>query len=273
MIDMKATVLVDNISANGICGEWGLCVYIEYNGKNILLDAGSSALFITNAEKLGKNLKKIDYGVLSHAHYDHANGIPAFLELNKRAKFYISKNCEANCFDFVKVRHHYIGVPKNLLNGYKNRLVPVDGVTEVSEGVWIVPHSTEGLGSVGEKSRMYRRLGRRYIPDDFSHEQSLVFVTEKGLVIFNSCSHSGPEVIVSEVKKAFPKKKIAAYIGGLHLFRRSNDEVLEFAEKLKKTGVKKIYTGHCTGERPYNILKEELGNKVEHLCSGLVMEF
>lgn len=46
---MKATVIVDNIG--NICpGEWGLCIYIENNGKNILLDAGSSNLFIDNAK-------------------------------------------------------------------------------------------------------------------------------------------------------------------------------------------------------------------------------
>ena len=230
-------------------------------------------MFIENADKLGINLRKVDYGVLSHAHYDHANGIPAFLDLNRKAKFYISKNCETNCFNFIKVRHHYIGVPKNLLTDYRKRLVPVDGITELSPGVWVVPHSTKGLEAVGKKSRMYKRYGRNYVPDDFSHEQSLVFETENGLVIFNSCSHSGPEVIVDEVKKAFPKRKIAAYIGGLHLFRRSNEDVIEVADKIKKTGIKKIYTGHCTGERPYNILKEQLGNKVEHLESGLVMEF
>ena len=83
---MKATVIVDNIG-NIYPGEWGLCIYIENNGKNILLDAGSSNLFIDNAKKLNLNLQAVDYGVLSHAHYDHANGIPAFLDLNKNAMF------------------------------------------------------------------------------------------------------------------------------------------------------------------------------------------
>ncbi len=270
---MKATVIVDNVSANGICGEWGLCIYIEYKEKKILLDSGSSDLFIENAKKLGVDLKKVDYGVLSHAHYDHANGIPAFLDLNKKAKFYISSNTEENCFHFVKVRHHYIGIPKNLLSDHKKRLVPVDQVTEISDGVWVVPHSTKGLELVGEKSRMYKRYGRNYIPDDFSHEQSLVIETEGGLVIFNSCSHSGPEVIVAEVKKAFPGKKITAYVGGLHLYARNNDDILLVADKLKKTGVKKIYTGHCTGGRAYGILKEQLGDRLQHLECGLVMEF
>ena len=54
---MKATVIVDNIG-NIYPGEWGLCIYIENNGKNILLDAGSSNLFIDNAKKLAEQIAK-----------------------------------------------------------------------------------------------------------------------------------------------------------------------------------------------------------------------
>lgn len=38
---MKATVIVDNKKSEDLKGEWGLCIYIEYDGQNILLDAGS----------------------------------------------------------------------------------------------------------------------------------------------------------------------------------------------------------------------------------------
>ena len=55
---MKATVIVDNIG-NIYPGEWGLCIYIENNGKNILLDAGSSNLFIDNAKKLNPSQKQL----------------------------------------------------------------------------------------------------------------------------------------------------------------------------------------------------------------------
>ena len=64
---MRATVIVDNIAAETLKGEWGLCIYIEYADRKVLLDAGSSKLFVENAEKLGLSLKDIDYGVLSHA--------------------------------------------------------------------------------------------------------------------------------------------------------------------------------------------------------------
>ena len=71
---MKATVLVDNISHDNIIGEWGLSIFIEYQDKKILLDTGASGLFLRNAEKLGIDMKAVDFGVLSHAHYDHAHG-------------------------------------------------------------------------------------------------------------------------------------------------------------------------------------------------------
>ena len=47
---LKVYVLVDNTDGDGLKGEWGLSFYIEYNGKNVLLDAGLSPLFAVNAE-------------------------------------------------------------------------------------------------------------------------------------------------------------------------------------------------------------------------------
>lgn len=78
---MKATVLADNIPQGELRGEWGLSIYIEYQGRNILLDTGASDLFLRNAGKLGKDIAKADYAVLSHAHYDHADGMRVFLNI------------------------------------------------------------------------------------------------------------------------------------------------------------------------------------------------
>ncbi len=67
---MRATILVDNIGADGLAGEWGLSVYIEHGGHVILLDTGASPLFAANAAAAGCDLAAVEYGVLSHAHYD-----------------------------------------------------------------------------------------------------------------------------------------------------------------------------------------------------------
>ena len=69
---MLAIVLSDNIADGDFQGEWGLSIYIEYNGKNFLLDTGALQFVCKqNANKLGKSIKAVDYAILSHAHYDH----------------------------------------------------------------------------------------------------------------------------------------------------------------------------------------------------------
>ena len=80
---MKATVLIDNIAESPLKDEWGLCVFIEHKGKKILLDTGASALFKENAKKLGVDLSTVDFAVLSHAHYDHADGMKDFFDLRR----------------------------------------------------------------------------------------------------------------------------------------------------------------------------------------------
>ena len=85
----KIIVGIDNIPSDGLKKEWGLSLYIEHGGKKILLDTGGSDLFLRNYAKLGLDICDVDYGVLSHAHCDHANGIPAFFEHNSNIIFHV----------------------------------------------------------------------------------------------------------------------------------------------------------------------------------------
>ena len=93
---MLAIVLSDNIADGDFQGEWGLSIYIEYNGKNFLLDTGASNLFVQNANKLGKSIKAVDYAILSHAHYDHSDSMATFFNLNNHAPFFLRKGCKEN---------------------------------------------------------------------------------------------------------------------------------------------------------------------------------
>lgn len=109
----------------------------------------------------------------------------------------------------------------------------------------------------------------RLVPDSFQHEQTLIFETEKGLAVFSSCSHAGADNIIREVLDAFPGKKVCTLVGGFHLFRSSPEDVRAFAGRLRATGVEKIYTGHCTGEAAFQILREELGEQAVQLRTGM----
>lgn len=253
---MRITVLVDNNTESALQAEWGLSLFIEYNGHRILLDAGTTGIFAENAKVLGIAAEDIEFAVLSHAHYDHADGFARFFEENKTAKCYIRSCCGEDCYDRKKDK--YIGIKPGLLKEHADRFVRIDGDRELLPGAALLPHKTEGLGRVGEKVGMYRYLDGAWVPDDFSHEQSLVFQTKKGLVICNSCCHGGADRIIEEVKRTYPGERIHALIGGLHLYRASDEEVTALAEKIRKTGIEKVYTGHCTGERAMELLTERL---------------
>ena len=95
---LHAKVIVDNIGNEQAKGEWGLCIYITYGEKKLLLDVGASGLFSKNAEILGVAVEEIDAAVLSHAHYDHADGMKTFFEKNEKARFYVRDTCGENCY-------------------------------------------------------------------------------------------------------------------------------------------------------------------------------
>jgi 7,8-dihydropterin-6-yl-methyl-4-(beta-D-ribofuranosyl)aminobenzene 5'-phosphate synthase len=269
----KITVIVDNKSNNGIEGEWGLCLLVEYGDKKILVDAGASKLFLDNLKKLNFDVKDIDLGILSHAHYDHANGIPYFFENNTKASFYFREGTAPNCYSKKKIFKKYIGIPRRVMSEYSDRIKVVSGDEKLLDGVFLIPHKTEGLENIGKRERMFVKTPQGWKPDSFEHEQSLVLDTDKGLVIINSCSHGGAANIINEIQNTFPDRKVYGIIGGFHLFNKTDDEVKEFAKKVKETGIEYICTGHCTKDHAFELLKEELGEKVMQMRVGLSMEF
>lgn len=269
---MKLTVLIDNIASGELAGEWGLAIYIEQAGKKILLDAGGSGRFIENAARLGIDLSAVDFGVLSHAHYDHSLGLDDFFAINHRAKFYIRQGTGENCYHYSPTEKRYIGLRKGCLAEHAGRLVFVGGDYELFPGAMLIPHRTEGIEKISERNFMYIERDGKLMPDAFGHEQSLVIGTEKGLVIFSSCSHAGADNIVKEISRTYPGKNIYAIIGGFHQFNSPADEVRAFARRLKETGVQYVVTGHCTGDEAYAIIREELGDRAQQIYSGFSLE-
>ncbi len=270
---MKATVLVDNIKSEIAKGEWGLSIYIEYKEKKILLDTGGSALFLKNAQIYGKKIEEVDFAVLSHGHTDHSKRMTAFFENNRTANLYLQKACCTPSYFKKWIFRKYIGIQKKVLTDWDDRLVFVSDMEEIEDGVYLLPHNTKNLEEVGRKNSMYVKVDGRFLPDGFKHEQSLVFDTENGLVIFSSCSHGGPANIIREVQEAFPNKKIEAFVGGFHTAACPENEVRKLAKELIAAKVEKIYTGHCTGNKSYRILKEELGDKIQQMKVGMELSF
>ncbi|PKM72654.1 MAG: MBL fold hydrolase [Firmicutes bacterium HGW-Firmicutes-16] len=278
---MKITALIENKAPEGLKSEHGLCLLAEYGSKTFLLDTGASNTFASNAQKLGVDLAKVDAAVLSHAHFDHSGGYNAFFAANSAAKVYLREGSRELCYVKIGPYKRYVGIPRGILDKYADRIIYVSKDKEISEGVWLIGHSTSGLEKRGRLAHLYRKTSSGLVPDDFAHEQSLVFDTADGLVILNSCCHGGADNIVAEVKKALPNHEVAAIIGGFHLMGVRGtktlgvkpQEVEDLGRRLPELGVKHTYVCHCTGDPANKILTRVMGENVSYLRTGTVIEF
>ncbi len=275
---MIIKVLIENTTDSELKSEHGLSLYIEYKDKRILLDAGSTESFAENAADMGVDLKAVDLAFLSHGHYDHGGGFGAFIKANDCAPVYAMENALESYASASGGNMHEIGVPKVVREVLQGRLVKVKGVARVAEGITVVPHSTPGLTQIGERAGLYREKESEWVPDDFTHEMSVVFETPDGLVICNSCSHGGLQNIVEEVKAVFPGCKVLAYVGGLHMKGNKDgeeictftaEEVKALTDFIKAEGIQMLITGHCTGAPAIELLNEKLDAGILlEMCSG-----
>ena len=277
---MKITVLMENTALEG-CGltpEHGLSLYIEYRGRKLLLDAGASEKFADNAQALGVDLAAVELAVLSHGHNDHAGGLGQFFRLNRQAPVYICAGAAGPVYAEHPDGRRFIGIDREVWTQFQSRFTEVEGTSPLTEGVWLVPDTLRDPAFTGRATNLlYQRGEGDFIPDDFRHEQSLVLEEERGLVVFNSCSHTGIVNIVRGVLEQFPGKKVFAVVGGLHMFGRDHtglnctpEYVYQVADTLKKLGVEEIYTGHCTGEMALSLLRERFGPGCDALSTGKV---
>lgn len=277
---MKVYCLIDNNSLPGYKKEWGLSLLVETANGHYLIDTGSSGKYVRNAYKMGIDLSEVNELYLSHAHYDHCNGLGKFLKNNGSAPVFVSEHAAENCYSQHRFIKAYIGVKKGQLAKCSDRLVhiPTGGQIYESEEKNLplipemvsIPHFLEPRGGTGS---MYVKRDGEFITDTFRHEQTVVVRHEDGgLVVISPCSHLGFEAIISEVREKFPDEGIKGFFGGLHLFRKSDEEVRKLAAVIGKSGVGHIYTGHCTGDRAVAILTEELPGRVTTLAAGSIYE-
>lgn len=274
---MKITVLIENTGEAPLKTEHGLSLFIEYAGKKYLLDAGPSGAFLHNAEMMGLDTGSVDRAVLSHGHYDHADGFLPWLLRYPEKNILARPGVFDAYYSGSGERMHYIGLRKELLE-MRGRFIPAEPVMRLEDGAYLI--ADEGAGGFGPAAKkLFRRDKDRYVPDDFSHEQSLVFDTEKGLVICCSCSHAGIMAITEHVRRTL-RKPVYAYIGGLHMKSvRHGMEGTDFtAEEIRRIAsycmenIRCVYTGHCTGPAAADMLGQYMGDRLQPLCTGCVIE-
>ena len=252
---MKLVTLMENTTAcDNLRCEHGLSLYLETGNHKILFDAGQSSAFAENAEKLGVDLREVDFAVLSHGHYDHGGGLEEFLKINNTAPVYIS----SHAFEPHYSANGYIGLDLQLQG--KEQLRSVAEETALAEGITlyqleVVPADTAGLEMEEQGQRK---------PDDFRHEQYLLVEEGGKRILISGCSHKG----ILQIMEAFRPDIL---VGGFHFMKITEEAKLaEAAKKLLEYDTV-YYTGHCTGLTQYAYLKSVMGDQLHYIAAGTIV--
>ena len=257
---MRITVLIENSACReDLAAEHGLSLYIEALGKKILFDAGQTAAFADNAEKLGVNLAGADFAVLSHGHYDHSGGLLRFRQSNTMAPIYVNQNALGTFSD---------GAQKDI--GVSAQVKALDRMYLTGDHFLITPGIS--LFSCNDRRRDYpadpfglnKWVNGCCEPDDFLHEQYLLIEENGTRVLFSGCSHKG----VLNILEWF---RPDVFVGGFHFMKMDpeGEALREAAQRLLRMPTR-YYTGHCTGSAQFDALKEYLGDRLQDLSGGRV---
>lgn len=271
---MRFRFLMENkTDGPGCVAEHGLSIYIEAQGKKLLFDTGASALFAQNAQKLGVDLSQVDALIISHGHYDHTGGVPAFCEINAAAAVYIHKNAFYETYGLEKNgewEKETCGIrwTHAQRKAIEPRLVRTSGVTRLSETIAIsgtIPVA-EGCEST---ETFYRKLvGGGFEVDPMDHEQILVIREPEGLYVFSGCSHRGVPAAIHCARALFGGERIAALVAGMHLYNASKEMRRKVIEQILREDMEVVMPVHCTGIEGICDLKAALGDKCVAATAG-----
>ncbi|MGD9007504.1 MAG: MBL fold metallo-hydrolase [Desulfobacteraceae bacterium] len=293
---MEIVTLIENTSRDSsLIAEHGLSLHIESQGHSLLFDMGPSEAFLSNAVRLGVDVGGVDAAVVSHAHYDHGGGLAPFLAANHKAPVYLKVGADADYYGNIGAKlppqllgvihplvrdslrfSRYIGLDKMVLQRHAERFKFVADYTLVYDDISLITALHGELPRPEGNKFLLEKTGDKLTPDSFAHELMLAIQEPDGLVLFTGCGHNGVLNMLASARRRFTDQPIKAVVGGFHLALQPGRpgiagkpaDIESVAGALLHAGVDAVYTGHCTGEEAYGILKGVMGDKLGRLHTG-----
>jgi len=280
---VRLTVLIEDLvmakdaAEKRLIAKHGLSILVEAKSNNtnfcILLDAGpSSEALLNNIDAIGVNLRKIDAVVLSHGHYDHANGLIGVLKsLGKpvpvlahpkafNPKFSMKPKLKSigSAFTLSAIENAG-GVPLLAENSVKI----FDDITTTGEIKRVTYEKSTGFFTVENG---------HFMEDPILDDQALIInIKNKGLIIITGCAHAGVINTVRCAQKIMKQEKVYAVLGGFHLIDATPKQIQMTIDDLKTFNLKFLGPCHCTGRKAISKFKEAFGDRCKLLKTGDVL--
>ncbi|MBE5779022.1 MAG: MBL fold metallo-hydrolase [Clostridiales bacterium] len=273
-MNVKIVTLVENTAFNPeLSPKHGLSFYVETPRHKLLFDVGPNEFFYENAKKLGIDLSEVDTVILSHGHYDHGGGLETFFAVNDHAKVYIRKSAFVPHYSQSTDFQRYIGLEKDMMEN--GRFLFTEDVTEIDEELFLFSAVEPSEVPSQSNSALKMEKDGQIVQDDFAHEQNLILTAGKEKILMAGCSHAGIGRIQSKAA-GFIGRAPDRVIGGFHLYNPSamkyeSDQVIdETVQELLPTS-SRYYTCHCTGQKAFDRMKEQLGDRLQYMGTGSVL--
>lgn len=268
---MKIVTLVEDTAGNNQCQfEHGLSFYIETTKHKLLMDTGATDMSLQNARLLDIDLSQVDICILSHGHYDHSGGILPFTHINPSAKIYLKNSAGKDYYNLTDNKEKYIGINKEILKLPQCIFIKED--TKIDEELFLFSGITGTKYPAKGNLKLKKKVDDTFLQDTFDHEQCLVITQGKQRILLSGCAHNGILNILDKYLELFHSYPDIV-ISGFHMIQKdgySADDIANIkntAYALLETNAT-FYTGHCTGQTAYNIMKEIMHDKLQPIHSG-----
>ena len=246
----KLTLLVENTAprCEKLDSEHGLSFFVETPNTKFVFDCGQTGIAWKNDLKLGIDLKKVEFVILSHSHYDHAGGFPSLLNYCRPKAVYVGRNFWREKFSYDRENNRYI--PKSC--GFIESDLDSWNIEAIGCRDTIKLDSFARLFTNFDKIYSFERIPSKFVygnkkePDPFDDEICLLLQETDGFALVVGCSHQGILNITATVKKrtGLPVRRI---IGGIHLNGEGQERIDKTLSELKRLGVREFNLCHCSG--------------------------
>ncbi len=268
---VRLTILCEDQARMGFLdkmflGAHGLSVCIEADAK-ILFDVGPSGVTLENAKTAGMRLDDVERIVLSHGHWDHADGLEALAnagirpEVLAHPEVFNDRRRASGEFNGMAMSRERL---RDLFPLTESR-----GPVRLSPSMWFLGEVPRTNSFEAKQTPFYQIRDGQKQPDFLMDDTALALCSEQGLVVVTGCSHAGICNICEYAKQITGEQRLHMVLGGFHLLDDS-DVLANTMEYFKKEQAPRLHPMHCTALpalarmwSAFNITRLCVGDSVE----------